>query len=78
MDLEDSPPHSAQQQEPPKKKLSKIMALPLPKMDSEHNGAKPLRPCAKPIVIDKVQVGFVKLFRFKILLLKTTNSHVII
>merc|ERR1719362_2631789 len=57
MDLEDSPPPSAQQQEPPKKKLSKIMALPLPKMDSEHNGAKPLRACAKPIVIDKVQVG---------------------
>jgi len=57
MDLEDSPPPSAQQQEPPKKKLSKIMALPLPKMDSEQNGAKPLRACAKPIVIDKVQVG---------------------
>ena len=56
MDLEDSPPPSAQQQEPPKKKLSKIMALPLPKMDSEQNGAKPLRACAKPIVIDKVQV----------------------
>jgi len=55
MDIEDSPPASTC--DPPKKKLSKIMALPLPKMDADHNGGKPAKNTKKPIVIDKVQVG---------------------
>ena len=54
MDLEDSPPPSAS--EPPKKKLSKIMALPLPKMDADHNGTKTSKLTKKPIVMGKVQV----------------------
>jgi len=43
--------------DPPKKKLSKIMMLPLPKMDSDQNGDKVTKKLKKPIVIDKVQAG---------------------
>merc|ERR1719427_2233118 len=45
--------------DPPKKipKLSKIMMLPLPKMDSDQNGEKVTKKTKKPIVIDKVQAG---------------------
>lgn len=41
----------------PEKKLSKIMRLPLPKLDTEQNGDKANKKFKKPIVIDKVQVG---------------------
>ena len=49
-----SPPS---QHSKPEKKLSKIMRLPLPKMDSDQNGDKANKKFKKPIVIDKVQVG---------------------
>lgn len=48
--------HSPPQQKP-EKKLSKIMSLPLPKMDSDQNGDKAAKMLKKPVVIDKVQVG---------------------
>ena len=45
--------------EPPKKekKVSKIMRLPLPKIDSEENGEKSAKKTIKPSVIDKIPVG---------------------
>lgn len=52
-----SPPLTSEQQKPPEKKLSKIMSLPLPKLDTEQNGDKAAKKLKQPIVIDKVQAG---------------------
>ena len=51
-----SPPGQGEgQQQPRQKRVSKIMALPLPKMESgDQNGDKPAKKFKKPIVIDKV------------------------
>ena len=43
-------------QKPPENKRSKIMSLPLPKIDAEQNGDK-VKKMRQPIVIDKVQAG---------------------
>ena len=44
-------------QKPPENKRSKIMSLPLPKIDADQNGDKVGKKMRQPIVIDKVQAG---------------------
>ena len=43
-------------QKPPENKRSKIMSLPLPKIDADQNGDK-MKKLRQPTVIDKVQAG---------------------
>ena len=44
-------------QKPPENRRSKIMSLPLPKIDADQNGDKAGKKLKQPIVIDKVQAG---------------------
>ena len=44
-------------QKPPENRRSKIMSLPLPKIDADQNGDKVGKKLKQPIVIDKVQAG---------------------
>jgi len=52
----DRGPQSPPQKPPEANKRSKIMSLPLPKIDAEQNGDK-IKKVRQPIVIDKVQAG---------------------